>query len=103
MSGRTGGKRRRFQGVKGMRPDTKELRRNEAKERTEAWQKLSVKEQIAVLDKRLGEGKGAAKQRARLALAGLPKPEAEKPKEEAVPVTPVEAKPVKKYMKNSAK
>jgi hypothetical protein len=35
-------------------------------ERLAAWQKLSPTEQLDALDRRLGKGKGAAKQRKRL-------------------------------------
>lgn len=41
----------------------KEFRRKEAEARQEAWQKLSVREQLAALDSRPG---GSKKQRARL-------------------------------------
>lgn len=46
-----------------MRRDTL---RKEAAERLEAWQAKSPAEQLKALDERLGEGVGAAKQRARL-------------------------------------
>lgn len=46
---------------------TKEEKRAEARERDEAWAKLSLAEQVAVLDRRLGKGVGARKQRAKLA------------------------------------
>jgi hypothetical protein len=51
----------------GPRPDNKAIKRSEAKERTEAWQKLSPVQQLKALDTRFGAGKGATKQRARLA------------------------------------
>lgn len=50
------------------RTDRKVARIASMKQRTEEWQTLSPKEQLKALDKRLGKGKGAAKQRARLAL-----------------------------------
>lgn len=37
------------------------------RERAEAWASLSAQEQLAVLDRRLGRGVGAGRQRARLA------------------------------------
>ena len=43
------------------------LRRDCAVKRQEARAKLSAKEQLALLDKRLGDGQGAKKERARLA------------------------------------
>ena len=49
-----------------LRNDYKETRRKEAQERQEAYDKLSPKEKIAILDKRLGKGLGAKKQRAKL-------------------------------------
>lgn len=51
----------------GPRPDNKAIKRSEAKERAEAWQKLSPVQQLKALDTRFGAGKGATKQRARLA------------------------------------
>jgi hypothetical protein len=45
----------------------KELRHTEAVKRNEAWNKLSPAQQLAELDKRLGVGIGAAKQRAKIA------------------------------------
>jgi hypothetical protein len=62
---------RRFSGG-GPRPDNNEIKRKEAAERTEAWQKLSPVQQLKALDARFGEGKGAAKQRARI-LSGIEK------------------------------
>ena len=41
----------------------------QAKERQEAYDSLSTLDKIALLDRRLGAGKGAKKQRARLAKA----------------------------------
>ena len=44
----------------------KEKRVEEGQERLEYWRGLSPDQQLAQLDKRLGEGVGAVKQRARL-------------------------------------
>ena len=48
------------------RQQKKELARQEAEERSEAWTKFSPKQQLERLDWRLGNGVGAKKQRARL-------------------------------------
>jgi hypothetical protein len=45
----------------------KARRKAKAVARTEFWQRLSPQQQLAALDRRLGEGVGAVKQRARLA------------------------------------
>jgi len=47
----------------GPRPDNTDIKRKEAKERAEAWSKLSPKEQLAALASRPGESK---RQKARL-------------------------------------
>lgn len=60
--------RRRYKGG-GPRPDLTEIKRSEAAERQEAWSKLSPVQQLEALDRRLGSGVGAVKQRAKLALA----------------------------------
>lgn len=60
--------KRKFHGG-GPRPDHNEYKRQEATERQEAWSKLSPQQQLEALDRRLGKDAGAAKQRARLALA----------------------------------
>jgi hypothetical protein len=57
---------RKFPDGVGPRPDHTKTLREEAKERAAAWSKLSVAEQIAVLNARLGKDVGAKKQRARL-------------------------------------
>ena len=57
--------KRRFSGG-GVRPDNNEAKRAEANERQEAWSKLSPTQQLEALDRRLGKGVGAAKQRARI-------------------------------------
>ena len=46
---------------------SKAEKRKEAKKRNAAWAKLSRKEKIASLDRRLGRGKGAKRQREKLA------------------------------------
>jgi hypothetical protein len=61
-------KTRRWTGG-GPRPDLNAAKRSEAVERNEAWAGLSSQKQIAELDRRLGKGVGARKQRARLARA----------------------------------
>lgn len=47
----------------------RDQRKNEANERQKEYSSLSVKEKIAILDKRLGVGIGAAKERKRLSEA----------------------------------
>lgn len=44
----------------------KEIRRKEAQERAEVRAQRSPQEQLAILDKRLGKGQGAQRERARL-------------------------------------
>lgn len=61
-------KHRRFSGG-GPRPDKNVDKRDEATERNAAWAELSPAKQLAELDRRLGRGVGAVKQRARLARA----------------------------------
>lgn len=51
------------------RPDREGTRFVQAQERQEAYDALSTLDKIALLDRRLGAGKGAKKQRARLAKA----------------------------------
>ena len=46
--------------------NTKQIKETEAKERNEAWAKLTPEQQLASLDERLGKGIGAKKQRARI-------------------------------------
>lgn len=67
---------RRYPGVGGSHHNPVHIaqRRVEAKERQEAWSKLTLKEQLAALDRRLGKDTGAAKQRARLASPVNTKP-----------------------------
>jgi hypothetical protein len=58
---------RKFPGVKGKRPDLAKFRKDDAKERQEAYSALSVEEKVARLDRKLGVGLGAKKQREKLA------------------------------------
>mgnify|MGYP001594663661 CR=1 FL=1 len=58
--------KRKFPGIRGPRPDMKEFRKKTADDNVTAWRKLSPVEQISELDKRLGKGVGASKQRARI-------------------------------------
>ena len=46
--------------------NTKQIKETEAIVRNEAWAKLTYEQQLADLDKRLGKGIGAKKQRARI-------------------------------------
>ena len=46
--------------------NTKQIKKTEATVRNEAWAKLTPEQQLADLDKRLGKGIGAKKQRARI-------------------------------------
>ena len=57
---------RRHSGIKGIRPDMKEIKRSEAKDRLKAWQDLTPQAQLEALDTDLGKDQGATKQRARL-------------------------------------
>lgn len=58
---------RRFPGESSKhRPDFADLRRKEAKERQEAYDKLSIKEKIEKLDLKFGKDQGAAKVRSKL-------------------------------------
>ena len=46
--------------------NTKQIKETEAIVRNEAWAKLTYEQQLADLDRRLGKGIGAKKQRARI-------------------------------------
>ena len=46
--------------------NTKQIKQTEARVRNEAWAKLTYEQQLADLDRRLGQGIGAKKQRARI-------------------------------------
>ncbi len=56
---------RRYKGG-GPRPDHNTYKRDTARERNAFWANLSPLEQLVALDKRLGEGVGAEKQRAKI-------------------------------------
>lgn len=58
--------KRKFKGG-GPRPDQAAAKASEAVDRNAAWAELSPLKQLADLDRRLGKGVGARKQRARLA------------------------------------
>jgi hypothetical protein len=57
------GKLKRTNHKRGHAKAARDKRRTEGEARNTAWAKLGAKEQIASLDKRLGEGVGAVKQR----------------------------------------
>lgn len=78
----------------GPRPDLTEIKRKEGAERQEAWSKLTPQQQLDELDRRLGKGVGATKQRARLALV------IEKSKHRAQPA-PKGAEPVGQLIERS--
>ena len=59
---------RRFPACFGRRPDLAKFRREEAKERQEAYDKLTNAEKLAKLDMLFGKGLGATKQRAKLSI-----------------------------------
>ena len=46
--------------------NTKQIKQTEATVRNEAWAKLTPEQQLADLDRRLGKGIGAKKQRAKI-------------------------------------
>jgi hypothetical protein len=70
--------KRKFKSASGPRPDLTEGKRKEAEERQTAWKALDYKAQLDALDRRLGKGVGAKKQRAKIAAsmeaAKIPKP-----------------------------
>lgn len=70
--------RRKYSGG-GPRPDLTEIKRKESAERQKEWSNLTLRQQLETLDRRLGKGVGAAKQRARI-LNGI-----EKSKQQPVP------------------
>lgn len=57
---------RRYTGTSQHRPDNLKFRQEEAIERQAAYDKLSTNEKLSMLDRKLGVGVGAKKQRARL-------------------------------------
>jgi hypothetical protein len=57
---------RKYPGAKSPRPDNYKFRKDEANERLVAWQALTPKQQLAVLDTRPGASK---RQRARILAA----------------------------------
>ena len=61
-------KARRWTGG-GPRPDLNATKRSEAVERNEALSALSAQKKLSELDRRLGKGVGAKRQRARVARA----------------------------------
>lgn len=77
---------RRFTGG-GPRPDNAKSKKEEGEEREKEWRKLSPKEQLKELDRRLGEGIGAVKQRARI-IEGADKAK-NKPTERAMGANPL--------------
>lgn len=52
-----------------MSKEDRKARLQEAQAREAAWRALGPAEQLALLDRRLGKGQGAKKQRARIAAA----------------------------------
>ncbi len=54
-------------GTKGFRPEFKTLRREYAEALIAEWQEMPPQQQLDALDRRLGPGVGAVKQRARIA------------------------------------
>lgn len=57
---------RKYPGEHGPRPDHNEWKRKQALEQQATWRKLTPTQQLAELDKRLGRGEGAQKQRTRI-------------------------------------
>jgi len=96
IKGQKDNSKRKFHGS-GPRPDHKDVLKREAKERDEYWRKLSPVQQLADLDKRLGLGVGAVKQRARLS-AKLNKVVPQK-METTIVTSAVEIKPEKQKTK----
>lgn len=66
MAGKKQNKDRKFFGG-GSRPDNRKFRQDEAVERLAAYVALSTQEKVDLLDRRLGVGVGAVRQRARIA------------------------------------
>jgi hypothetical protein len=59
-------------GIKGRRPDNKKHKREEAAERQAAYDGLTAAQKLAKLDRKLGEGVGAKRERAKLQSAVEP-------------------------------
>ena len=95
------GKPRRHPEVKGPRPDRKAYRVAGAEERTEARSHLTDAEQLARLDKRLGVGVGAVKERARQGLE-LAREGFERLKDATVNVTATVVEGVKERISSDA-
>ena len=76
----------------------KETRQAKAKERQAEYNKLTVAERIAKLDKKLGKGIGAVKERAKLLKKGETKIA---PKQEPRKEIAQEKLPKKKYVKKN--
>jgi hypothetical protein len=55
-----------YPGESGPRPDLAKIKRTEAAERQDAYDKLTIEQKIAALDAKLGVGIGAAHQRTKL-------------------------------------
>lgn len=68
LGGRKQNNERRYPGKGGCNhnPVRIDERRAEAKERAEAWSKLTTQQKLAALDRRLGKDVGAKKQRAKI-------------------------------------
>jgi len=86
--------------VSSNRSDLKEFRRKLAESRNDAWNKLSTEAKIADLDKRLGVGAGAERQRAKLQKILHTQRVAESKKKEKKAATP---EPVQKQEKDRAR
>lgn len=80
---------RKYPGVSGRRPDKVVARREIEAERLEWWRSLTPARQLAELDRRLGKGVGATRQRARLeSLLRKTKPSQEPPKAQETEAQP---------------
>lgn len=80
--------------MRNKRLDRLEKRKEEAKKRLEIYHKLTIAQRIAALDKRLGKGIGAKKERERLAAVPVSAPVTE---EKKVAVKSPKEKFIKKY------
>jgi hypothetical protein len=84
---------RRYPNCKSPRPDKYKFRQEEAAERLAAWRALSTSDKIALLDRRLGAGIGATKQRSALQEQLQKELAAVTPSKPQLPVTPKTAVP----------